>query len=84
MFRVLPYSKVRWRDALLGAALTAGFMTVGSVVIGAYLARFGSTSITGAAGGAVLFLGLVYYQAQILLGGAVLTKILGDRAEATG
>lgn len=80
LFRVLPYAKVRWRDAILGAAITALLASVSSWLVGTYLSRFGATSITGAAGGVVLSLVFVYAQAQILLGGAVLTKILGDRA----
>ncbi|HSF87466.1 MAG TPA: YihY/virulence factor BrkB family protein [Acidimicrobiia bacterium] len=80
LFRSLPYVAVRWRDAIVGAAITAGFVAIGSWLVGIYLSRFFTTSITGAAGGAVLFLVLVYYEAQILLAGAVLTTILGGRS----
>jgi membrane protein len=79
LFRYLPYAAVRWRDALVGGAITAVLIAIGTSLIGAYISRFGGTSITGAASSVVAFLGWVYYEAQIVLAGAVLTKVIGDR-----
>lgn len=79
LFRVLPYARVEWRDALVGGAITAALVALGTSLIGAYVSRVGGTSITGAASSVVAVLVWVYYEAQIVLGGAVLTKIIGDR-----
>ena len=84
LFRVLPYVDVRWRDALIGGAVTAILVALGTSLIGAYLSRYATTSLSGAASSVVLFLLWIYYQAQIILAGAVLTKVLGDRATAPG
>ena len=78
LFRLLPYVKVRWPDAIIGATITAGLVALGTSLIGAYVSRFAGSSITGAASSVVAFLVWVYYQAQILLGGAVLTKVIGE------
>lgn len=83
LYHVLPYVTVRWRDALVGGAITAVFVVLGTVLIGAYLSRFAPSSLSGAVSSIALFLVWVYYEAQILLGGAVLTKALGDRGAAT-
>ncbi len=79
LFRVLPYAVVSWRSALIGAAITAMLVALGTSLIGAYISRFATTSVSGAAGSVVAFLLWVYYEAQIVLGGAVLTKVLDDR-----
>ncbi len=80
LFKVLPYAEVAWRDAIIGGLITAVFVVIGTSLIAAYVSRFGSSSLTGAASSVALFLVWVYYQAQIVLAGAVLTKILGDTA----
>jgi membrane protein len=82
LFRLLPYAAVSWRSALIGAAITAMLVALGTSLIGAYISRFATKSVSGAAGSIVAFLLWVYYEAQIVLAGAVLTKILDDRRGA--
>lgn len=82
LFRLLPYAAVSWRSALIGAAITAMLVALGTSLIGAYISRFATTSVSGAAGSIVAFLLWVYYEAQIVLAGAVLTKILDGRRRA--
>jgi membrane protein len=84
LFRLLPYAAVSWRSAVIGAAITAVLVALGTSLIGAYISRFGTTSVSGAAGTIVAFLLWVYYEAQIVLGGAVLTKMLDDRMTSPG
>lgn len=81
LFRVLPRSEVEWRHALVGGVLTALLLSAGTWVISAYLERFAARSVTGAAGGVLLVLLWIYYEAQILLVGAELTKVLGWRTD---
>jgi membrane protein len=76
VFRVLPRAHVPWRAALTGAATTAALIALGTWALGEYLDRFGTSSLAGAAGAALLVAVWIYYTAQILLAGAVLTRVL--------
>ncbi|MCB9635388.1 MAG: YihY/virulence factor BrkB family protein [Sandaracinus sp.] len=73
IFRWLPDARIAWRDAVVGAFATAVLNTLGSVLIGHYLARISPTSMYGAAGSLVVLLLWVYYSTQIFLFGAELT-----------
>ena len=74
VFKVLPDLRLRWRDVLPGAAVTAVLFTIGKFLIGFYLGKktFGSTY--GSAGSFVVFLLWVNYSAQIVFLGATFTK----------
>ena len=76
LFRYLPDADVRWRSALAGAATTALFVAVGTAAIGAYLRRFGVSSVAGATSSVFLILVWIYYEAQIVLAGAELTRVI--------
>jgi membrane protein len=79
VFRVLSPSGVTWRDATIGGLITAVALLVGTWVIGYYLSHYGGASVAGATAGLALVLVWIYYEAQILLAGAVLTRVIGDR-----
>ena len=82
LYKLLGPDHVRWSSALLSAVLTAVAMTVGSVALGAYLAHFGRTSVSSVTAGLFFFLFWIYYQAQILLVGVHLVRVLdGDIPE---
>lgn len=74
IYKVLPSVRVAWRDAFVGALVTALLFTIGKFVIGAYLGNSGLASTYGAAGSVVLLLVWVYYSAQIFLLGAEFTR----------
>jgi membrane protein len=78
IFKVLPATKVRWRDVLVGAALTSMMFGLGRYVIAYYLSRTTAISVYGAAGSLVVLLWWIYYSAQILLIGAVFTCVWGE------
>lgn len=80
VYTYLPKAKVRFRDALAGAAVTAVAFMVGQYVIGWYLGRAATTSAYGAAGSFAALLLWVYYSGQIFLFGAEITKALAPRA----
>lgn len=80
LFRVLPYAEVAWRNAFVGAAVTAVLVALGTSLIGIYVSRYGTSSLSGAAGSVVAILVWVYYEAQIILAGAVLTRVLQERS----
>jgi membrane protein len=79
IFKLLPDTRVEWRDVWAGAAMTALLFTIGKALIGIYLGRAGVTSIYGAAGSLVLILLWIYYSAQILLLGAEFTEVWSRR-----
>jgi membrane protein len=79
LFKWLPDVKLRWKDVLLGAAITSFLFTIGKSLIGMYLGKSSVTSAYGAAGSLVVLLIWIYYSAQILFFGAELTQVYTRR-----
>ncbi len=79
MFKLLPDTRVAWRDVWHGAFLTSALFSIGKGAIGLYLGHSGIASGYGAAGSIVVLLIWVYYSAQILFFGAEFTKIYAHR-----
>ncbi len=82
LLRYLPDVAVPWLPVLVGAAITAAMLAVGTTLVGAYLRRFAASSLVGVTGGVFLVLLWIYYEAQILLVGAELTRVLARRRMA--
>jgi membrane protein len=80
LFRYLTDIRVPWRAALVGGAVTAVMLAVGTVLVGAYLRRFASSSLVGATGSVFLVLLWIYYEAQIVLVGAEFTRVVSTRS----
>jgi len=79
IYKILPRTRIAWRDVWTGAAITSALFVVGKLAIGVYLGRTGAASGYGAAGAVVLVLLWVYYSAQIFLLGAEFTKVYAHR-----
>lgn len=79
IFKLLPDTRVAWRDVWAGAMLTAALFTLGKALIGLYLGRSAIGSAYGAAGSLVVLLVWIYYSAQILFFGAELTQAYARR-----
>jgi len=75
IYKVLPNTKLLWRDVLVASFGTAILFEAGQTLIGYYLANFITANIYGAAGGIIVLLIWVYYSAQIFLLGAEFTKV---------
>lgn len=73
IFKVLPDAVIAWRDAMVGALLTALLFAGGKFVIGIYLDHSSVGGAYGPAAGLVVLLVWVYFAAVILLLGAELT-----------
>jgi membrane protein len=79
LFRYLPDVRAAWLPVLIGAAVTALLLAVGTVLVGAYLRRYAVTSLVGVTGSVFLVLLWIYYEAQIMLAGAEFTRVLARR-----
>lgn len=75
IYKVLPDTRLAWRDVVVGALLTALLFNLGKALIALYLARSAIASSYGAAGALIILLLWIYYSAQIFLFGAELTKV---------
>ncbi|MEO7445455.1 MAG: YihY/virulence factor BrkB family protein [Ferruginibacter sp.] len=75
IFKVLPDAKIKWKDVLVGALITAVLFILGKYGIGFYLLKSSLTDIYGAAGSIMIMMIWVYYSSAILYLGAVFTKV---------
>jgi len=82
LFRFLTDVRVPWREAIIGGAVTAVMVAVGTVLVGAYLRRYAASSLVGVTGSVFLALLWIYYEAQIVLAGAEFTRVLTLRRTA--
>jgi len=82
IFKVLPDAPVAWRDASVGAIVTAVLFTIGKGLIGLYLGRASIGSPYGAAGSLVVMTVWVFYASMIVFFGAELTYVRARRRGA--
>ncbi|MBS0641969.1 MAG: YihY/virulence factor BrkB family protein, partial [Proteobacteria bacterium] len=78
IYKILPDTRLLWRDVTLGAGVTALLITIGKLAIGIYIGTSGIASSYGAAGSVLAALLWIYYSAQIFLFGAEFTKAWAD------
>jgi membrane protein len=76
LFQFMTPETLSWIRAVIIGAVTASAATVGTWALALYLNRVGGSSLTGVAGSALLILVWIFYQAQILLAGCQLGKVL--------
>ncbi len=74
IYKLLPLAQLTWRDAAIGAIITAVLFTVGKFGIGLYLSRVAVGSLYGAAGSLVVVLVWIYYSCAVFLLGAEFTQ----------
>ncbi|MDH4171876.1 MAG: YihY/virulence factor BrkB family protein [Acidimicrobiia bacterium] len=83
LFRFLPSAGIPWRPAIISGVVSAALLVVGTALVGHYLRTFGASSLSGAASSLLAVLVWIFYEAQILLAGAQLSKTLtGPRSRA--
>jgi len=75
IYRLVPDTRILWRDVWAGALIAAGFFVLGKWVLGFYLGRSAIASSYGAAGPLIIVLVWVFYSAQIFLFGAEFTRV---------
>lgn len=74
LYRVLPDVELGWRDVWPGALLAAVVAAAGAYVIGIYFGYAATSSVSGAAGGVLILLLWIYFDAHVLLFGARFTR----------
>ena len=74
IYKILPSTRLGWRDVWMGAAMTSALFWVGKFLIALYISRTAVDSSFGAAGTLVVLIVWVYYSSQIFFLGAELTK----------
>ena len=74
VFKVLPDAKIKWRDVISGAIVTALLFMLGKFLISLYINKASVASGFGAAGSLVVLLVWTYYSSLILYFGAEFTK----------
>jgi len=82
IFKVLPDAIISWRDALVGAIVTALFFLLGKFGIGFYLEHSNLNVTYGAAASIIIIITWIYYSALILYYGAEFTKMYALQAGA--
>lgn len=75
IFKVLPDAKIKWKDVIVGAFITAILFTLGKIGIGFYLGSSDLATVYGAAGSVVIIMIWAYYSSMILYLGAEFTKV---------
>ncbi|WP_424248805.1 YihY/virulence factor BrkB family protein [Collimonas pratensis] len=74
IYKMLPQTKLPWRDVWIGSIGTAALFVLGKYLIGIYLGNSGVASSYGAAGSVIALLLWIYYSAQIFFFGAQFTR----------
>ncbi len=80
IFKVLPDAIISWKDAMIGASLTAVLFLIGKFIIGYYLGKLNLDITYGTAASIIIILSWVYYSALILFFGAEFTKMFALQA----
>lgn len=76
IFRTLPDGTIRWKDTVVGSAVTSALFMIGKFAIGYYVGTSSVATVYGTAGSVIIILVWVYYSAIILYFGAEFTKVL--------
>jgi membrane protein len=79
IYKVLPDTRIEWKDVILGGAVTSLLFSIGKLFLGIYLGKATFASTYGAAASMVVVIVWVYYSAQIFFLGAEFTKIFANR-----
>jgi membrane protein len=75
IFKVLPDARIRFREVIVGAMVTAVLFMLGRYLIGYYMQSVANLSAYGAASSIIVLLLWVYYTSIILYLGAEFTKV---------
>ncbi len=80
VFRMLPQTKVEWRDVLGGALFTAVCFSILKHLLAWYLGHLGSYAAYGAVGAVLGLLTWIYLASLLVFFGAELTRVYAEKA----
>ena len=83
IYKLVPQVPLRWRDVILGAAVSAILFVVGNLLLGLYLGKASFSSTYGAASSSVVLVIWVYYSSLIFFLGAEFTKAFTETYGST-
>lgn len=75
IYKTLPDVYIRWRDALVGSAVSALLFVIGKHIVALYLRNVSTASSFGAASALAALMIYFQYMAQVLLFGAEFTLV---------
>ncbi len=75
IYRMIPESKVHWRDVALASIVTGIAFTITNYIFGAYIQVFTVTTVAGAAGSLLIILLWIFVLNEIVLYGAEVSKV---------
>lgn len=81
VYRIVPRARVRWIDAIRGAALAAVLWEVGRQALAAYLLRLNYPSAYGIIGSFLAIMLWAYYASLVILFGAEYVRVLRDEVK---
>lgn len=73
IFKFLPDAKLKWKDTVVGALITATLFAIGKIAIGYYIGSSNTTDVYETAGSVMVIMLWVYYASVIFLAGAIFT-----------
>lgn len=78
IFRILPDAKIKWRDAFMGAFVTAILFSLGKYAIGYYVSQSQVATVYDAAGSVLVLMVWVFYSSAIFFYGAQITYVYAN------
>jgi membrane protein len=78
VFKLLPDARISWRDAAIGAGVTALLLSAGAKMLGWYLAKGNVGTAFEAAGTVAILLIAIYFLSQFFIFGTVFTRVFAD------
>lgn len=78
IYKLMPQTKIDWKDVWIGAGVTAVLFEIGKFLISLYVGKTSVVSSLAAAGSIIVLLVWVYYSAQIFLLGAEFTWVFAN------
>ena len=78
IFRLLPDARMRWKDAFVGATITAILFSLGKYLIGFYVGNSNVASLYDAAGSVLVLMVWIFYSSTIFFFGAQVTYVYAN------
>ncbi len=78
IFRLLPDARMNWKDAFVGATITAILFSLGKLLIGYYVGNSNVGSLYDAAGSVLVIMVWIFYSSSIFFFGAQVTYVYAN------